>query len=44
LISIRIDRARAFGAGEGWHFRQVPPRHFEGIFEVARQRADSDFV
>ncbi|MGC9602604.1 MAG: hypothetical protein ABSE76_02605 [Minisyncoccia bacterium] len=29
LISIRIDRARASGAGLGWHFRQEIPRGFE---------------
>ena len=29
LICFRIDRARAFGAGLGWHFRQEIPRGFE---------------
>jgi len=29
LICIRIDLARAKGAGSGSRFRQVPPRHFE---------------
>jgi len=29
LISIRIDRARARGAGLGWHFRQEIPGGFE---------------
>src|SRR3989344_2367707 len=29
LISIRVDRARAKGAGLGWHFRQEIPRGFE---------------
>ena len=29
LICFRIDRARAFGAGLGWHFRQEIPGGFE---------------
>ena len=29
LICIRIDRARAEGAGLGWHFRQEIPGGFE---------------
>src|SRR3989338_3300709 len=39
LISIRIDRARAKGAGLGWHFRQEIPRGFEFRQEHSRREA-----
>ena len=39
LISIRIDRARARGAGLGWHFRQEIPRGFEFRQKHSRREA-----
>ena len=39
LICIRIDRARAKGAGLGWHFRQEIPRGFEFRQKHSRREA-----
>src|SRR3989344_3863985 len=39
LISIRIDQARARGAGLGWHFRQEIPRGFEFRQKHSRRKA-----
>ncbi|MGC9602603.1 MAG: hypothetical protein ABSE76_02600 [Minisyncoccia bacterium] len=39
MISIRIDRARASGAGLGWHFRQEIPRGFEFRRKHSRREA-----
>ena len=39
LICIRIDRARAKGAGLGWHFRQEIPRGFEFCQKHSRREA-----
>src|SRR3989344_235967 len=39
LISIRIDRARARGAGLSWHFRQEIPRGFEFRQKHSRREA-----
>src|SRR3989344_1828292 len=39
LICIRIDRARARGAGLGWHFRQEIPRGFEFHQKHSRRAA-----
>jgi hypothetical protein len=39
LICIRIDRARAFGAGLGWHFRQEIPRGFEFRQKSSRRKS-----
>ncbi len=39
LISIRIDRARARGAGLGWHFRQEIPRGFEFRQKHSRRKS-----
>jgi len=39
LICFRIDRARAFGAGLGWHFRQEIPRGFEFRQKHSRREA-----
>ncbi len=39
LICIRIDRARAKGAGLGWHFRQEIPRGFEFRQKHSRRKA-----
>jgi hypothetical protein len=39
LICIRVDRARAFGAGLGWHFRQEIPRGFEFRQKHSRREA-----
>ena len=39
LICIRIDRARARGAGLGWHFRQEIPRGFEFRQKHSRRKA-----
>ena len=39
LICFRIDRARAKGAGLGWHFRQEIPRGFEFRQKHSRRKA-----
>ena len=39
LICIRIDRARAKGAGLGWHFRQEIPRGFEFRQKHSRRKS-----
>jgi len=39
LICIRIDCARAKGAGLGWHFRQEIPRGFEFRQKHSRRKA-----
>ena len=39
LISIRIDRARAGGAGLDWHFRQEIPRGFQIRQKHSRREA-----
>jgi hypothetical protein len=39
LICFRIDRARAKGAGLGWHFRQEIPRGFEFRQKHSRREA-----
>jgi hypothetical protein len=39
LICFRIDRARAKGAGLGWHFRQEIPRGFEFRQKHSRHEA-----
>ena len=39
LISIRIDRARAEGAGLGWHFRQEIPGGFEFRRKHSRRKS-----
>ena len=39
LICIRIDSARARGAGLGWHFRQEIPRGFEFRKKHSRRKA-----
>ena len=39
LICIRIDRARAEGAGLGWHFRQEIPRGFEFRQKHSRRKS-----
>jgi len=39
LICFRIDRARASGAGLGWHFRQEIPRGFEFRQKHSRREA-----
>jgi hypothetical protein len=39
LICFRIDRARAKGAGLGWHFRQEIPRGFEIRQKHSRREA-----
>ena len=39
LICFRIDRARAEGAGLGWHFRQEIPRGFEFRQKHSRRKS-----